>query len=188
MAIVAAVNFERRGPITAEVQDQPMPIRIITKHRKPLQWVVGGLIVLLILMILVLGLIEVHWVGGTDLTVEFVTIDADTGQPITGSTIKINSEGGFYKESEPRDFELTTGEDGTARYICQNTMCFGTSGTFTNTFVVHLPWWNYTVSAPGYQTSERIYLDSSETARQVKRIGPGVSKVAVPIPLHRAVP
>ncbi|HEV3436416.1 MAG TPA: hypothetical protein VG122_03590 [Gemmata sp.] len=165
-----------------------MLTRMRIAYRKRLQWVVGGLIVLLILMILFLGLIEVHWVGGTDLTVEFVTIDADTGQPIAGSTIKINSEGGFYKESEPRDFELTTGGDGTAQYQCLNSMCFGTSGMFTNTFVVHLPWWNYTVSAPGYQLSERIYLDTSETARQVKRTGPGVSKVVVPIPLHQAVP
>jgi hypothetical protein len=165
-----------------------MSTRIITKYRKPLQWVVGGLIVLLILMIYFVVSIKIHWVGSTDLTVEFITIDADTGQQIAGAKIKIHSDGGFYKEREPRDFELTTGGDGTAQYQCLNSMCFGTSSMLTNTFAVHLPWWNYIVSAPGYQLSERIYLDTSESARQVKRIGLGVSKLVVPITLHRAVP
>src|SRR6202021_3787753 len=101
-----------------------MPTRIKIKHRKPLQWIVGTLIVILALIIFLPLVQKVHWVGSTDLTVKFVITDAESGKRIQGATIKIQSEGGFYKDREKRVFELMTGDDGTTEYECVDSMCF----------------------------------------------------------------
>jgi hypothetical protein len=155
------------------------------KRRKPLQWIVGTLIVILALMIFLPFVQRIHWVGSTDLTVEFIVADAETGQRIVGATIKIQSEGGFYKERGSREFDLITGTDGTSEYECLDNMCFGTSGGFTNTYVVHLPSWFYKVTAPGYRTTELIYLNEHENVRRVQHIGRCKDKLTVATHLHR---
>src|ERR1700732_3342445 len=82
------------------------------------------------------------WVGSTDLEIEFVVTEVVTGQPVEGAKIAVHSDGGFYREREEKGFTLLTDQDGIARRVCHDSMCFGTrSGLrFTDTYVVHLPW------------------------------------------------
>jgi hypothetical protein len=56
---------------------------------------------------------------------------------------------------------------------------------FTNTFVVHLPWWRFRVVAEGYEPGEWTVLDVPEHIRQARRAGPRRAKLVVPIALHK---
>src|SRR6266487_4248331 len=93
-----------------------------------------GILVVLTLLYLVVAM-ETHWVGRTDLTVEFVVTDAETGEPIRGADISIQSYGGLNADGhrlqetnrEKEELKLTTDEAGTARYVCRDSMSFGTS-------------------------------------------------------------
>jgi hypothetical protein len=127
------------------------------------------------------------WVGGTDLEIEFVVTDAATGKPVEGATITVHSEGGFYDEREEKDFTLRTDRHGIARRVCHNSMCFGTQSAlrFTDTYVVHLPWWYVWTSAPGYEKSSLLYLDTSEHGQRVQRVGAGAARVGVSISLRK---
>src|SRR5262249_17538012 len=125
----------------------------------------------------------IHWVGATDLEIEFVVTDGASGQPVAGAQIDVDSRGGFYDKSAEEQFQLTADADGKARRVCRNAMCFGTrSGLgFTDTFVVHLPWWRFRASAPGFRTGEWQELDVPEYGRQVQRVKPGRSRLLVPV-------
>lgn len=123
----------------------------------------------------------IHWVGGTDLEVEFIITDRRTGLPIDNASIFVRSEGGLSGERDETDFTLTTGVDGTVRRVCHECMCFGSrSGLrFTDTYVVHVPRWDFRVSAQGYDTSNFVFLDVPEYVRQVQRVGPRSAKLEV---------
>jgi hypothetical protein len=149
------------------------------------EWLVAGLIAVVLLLLALPAVQKVHWVGSTDLEVEFAVTDAATGEPIPKGAVEIYSEGGLYEEREPRDFKLVAGPDGRVSYLCRNSMCFGTSGLFTDTFVVHLPWWRFRVVADGYEPGEWTELDVPEYIRQARRAGPGKAKLVVPVTLHK---
>src|SRR5262245_23622374 len=102
----------------------------------------------------------IAWVGSTDLEVEFAIPETGTGQPVPSASVEVESDGGFYEEREPQQFELSADADGVARKECRDSMCFGDQSglRFTDTFVVHLPWWRFRVSAAGYQPSEWVEL------------------------------
>jgi hypothetical protein len=122
---------------------------------------------------------RIAWVGSTDLEIKFIITDADTGQPIESAQVAVHSEGGFYREHEEPDFTLVTDGEGIARRVCHRSMCFGTQSLlrFTNTFAVHLPWWHFSVSAPGYETNDLVYLNVPEYRRQVERGRPGATLI-----------
>ena len=154
------------------------------------RWRIRLLIAAIALPLLVWGFDRVqtiYWVGSTDLEVEFVVTDAVTGGPIPGARVEVQSEGGFYEERDKQEFALVAGADGVARKECRRSMCFGTQSglRFTNTFVVHLPWWRYRVVADGYDPTEWADLDVLELRRQVRRAGPGKSNLVVPVSLHK---
>jgi hypothetical protein len=129
----------------------------------------------------------IYWVGSTDLQVEFAVIDSDTGGPVPGARVEVQSEGGFSEERDRQEFALVAGADGVARKKCRDSMCFGTrSGLrFTDTFVVHLPWWRYRVVADGYRPTAWANLDVLEPRRQARRVGPGKANLVVPVSLHK---
>jgi hypothetical protein len=129
----------------------------------------------------------IYWVGSTDLEVEFAVTDAATGGPLPGSRVEVQSEGGFYAEDFKQEFALTADAGGSARKECPRSMCFGTQSglRFTDTFVVHLPFWRYRGVAEGYESSEWADLDVLELRRQVRRAGPGKAKLVVPVSLHK---
>jgi hypothetical protein len=148
------------------------------------KWLVVGLFVIFLTLFALPALLTVHWVGSADLKVQFLVTDEATGLPVPNATIEIQSEGGFYDERHPKDFNLVTGPDGCVSYTCCNSMCFGTSGLFTDSYAVHLPWWQFRVSATGYGTTELVSLDILEYRRLAKRDGPGQAKLVVPVMLN----
>jgi hypothetical protein len=150
------------------------------------QWVVLDLIAVILLLLIWAAFFQtVCWVGGTDLEVEFAVVDASTGGPVAGATIDVHSEGGFYEEREPQDFVLVTGPDGCVGRLCRRCTCFGTSGWNIDTYCVHLPWWQYRVSAPGYRPTERAELDVPGNQRKVRR-GKPAATLRVEVPLEKA--
>src|SRR6516162_6402728 len=82
------------------------------------------------ILVAVVGLVlppffqTIHWVGFTDLLIEFVVSDAETGEPIPDAIIKMHSEGGLYKERDQGDFRLVTGSDGRAQHLYGRCGCF----------------------------------------------------------------
>lgn len=129
-----------------------------------------------------------HRVGGTDLEVEFVVVEASSGNRVQGARVEVKSDGGFYEEKEPQEFVLAVDAGGVARKVCRNTMCFGTGSGLgvTDTFAVHLPFWIFRVTAPGHESSQWIDLDVPAYGRQVRRVCPGQAKVVVPVSLAKS--
>ncbi len=154
------------------------------------RWWKRLLVAALVLPLLVWGcdrLLAIHWVGSTDLEVEFAVTDAATGNPVPGARVEVQSEGGFYAEDFKQEFALTTDPGGLARRECARSMCYGTQSglRFTDTFVVYLPFWRYRVLAEGFESSEWADLNVLELRRQVRRTGPRRAKLAVPVALHK---
>jgi hypothetical protein len=142
------------------------------------------LLVLGLIPLLLLGFDRVqkmYWVGHTNLEIEFVITAAHSGQPIPGARIEIQPE------REEQNFVVDADTDGMARKECRECMCFGTvSGLrFTDTFAVHLPWWLFRVSAPGFESSEWVDLTVSDFLRRVYRAGPGKAKLVIPVSLQK---
>lgn len=132
----------------------------------------------------------IDWVGRTDLEVVFMLTEVGSRTPIPGARVEVQSEGGFYEERDPQEFILAADADGVAHKECRHRMCFGTrSGLgFTDTFGVHLPWWRFRASAPGFEPSAWADLDVGEYQRRAHRTGPGKAQVVVPVVLHRRPP
>lgn len=148
------------------------------------QWLVVGLILVIVALLVLPAAQTIHWVGYTDLEIEFVVTDAETDIPVPAATVYVHSEGGFYAERERQDFELTTNEVGTVTRLCKDCMCFGTSGWNIDTYVVHLPDWYYRVSAPGYVESALTALDVLENVQQVQR-GKPAARLVVQVRLEK---
>ena len=155
------------------------------------RWWKRVLVAAVVLPLLVWGCDRVqmiHWVGSTDLGVVFVVTDDATGAPVLGARVEVlQSSGGFYEDREEREFALITDVDGLARRECRRSMCFGTrSGLgFTDTFVVHLPYWRFRVFADGHEPVEWTELDVPEYIRRARRAGPGKAELVVPLSLHK---
>lgn len=157
---------------------------------------------ILIVMLAVLGaglydrVVMIRWVGDTNLTVEFVVTDAETGEPVKGADLSILSEGGFNEdgrrldktELKKEEIKLTTDESGTARYVCRKSMCTGSESglKFTNTYAFALPWWSVTPKATGYAAESAFSLNELEHVRAVKRVGPQQAKLVVPTALRKS--
>ncbi len=129
----------------------------------------------------------VHWVGDTDLEIEFIVTDSTSNTPLRGARVEVHSDGGFYDEDYKQDFTLLTDAEGVASKNCRGSMCFGTEsglGLTVSTFVVHLPFWKYRVIADGYEPLDWTELDVPEQIRKVQRIGSGTSKLTVLVPMR----
>jgi hypothetical protein len=184
----------RAGCQVQDLDAPPRPTLVLPGSGRSLtglRWLIAGLIVLVLLVLCLPAFQTIHWVGATDLTVEFALTDADTGEAVPGAALRVHTEGGFYRGGwggdgdDLKDFELVTGPDGAARCLCPDSMCFGTKSLFTDTFGVHLPWWWIRASAPGYQPSALTEVDVPEHWRAVRRTGPGTAKVVIPVRLKR---
>jgi hypothetical protein len=132
---------------------------------------------------------ELRWVGFTDLTVEFVVTDAETGRPIESAEILGYPEGGGPPGAEP--IRWITDQNGVARGEVRR-MCSGKQSRLqrTDTFNVHSPPWYLLVSAPGYEGAGPSHLNEpGGLFRGVAvRTGPGQSAMTVPIALRKSVP
>lgn len=127
----------------------------------------------------------IKWVGHTELEVRFVVTDAETGQPIPNATIHISAEpGGFCDDPPQPEFTITTDQGSHAKHVTTNCICFGSKGTFEDTFTSHLPQWSFHATATGYSETDPAYLDVTENARQVQR-GDPFATLSVPIRLRQ---
>ncbi len=129
-----------------------------------------------------------HWVGGTDLSVEFLVTDAESGQPISEARIEIESYGGLYQDRDEKEFTLTADAAGVARKECKENLCSGKQSglNLNNTFHVALPDWRYRVVAKGYNSGDWIFLSSPEPRRNVQRVGVGKTRLVIPVQLPRS--
>jgi hypothetical protein len=148
---------------------------------------------LLIAILGVAGLIllaacwKTAWVGRTDLLIVFAVSDAGGGEPVEGATVDIRQEaGGFCGDRTEKMFALTAGADGGAEHLCQNCMCGGIKSLFTESFGIHTPQWWFRVSAPGYTSTEWVFLEDVPEARQVQRLE-GFARMVVKVSLRKAV-
>lgn len=160
-------------------------------------WKKAALILLGIAVIgLLVGLImppykQIHWVGGKDLDITFVVMDADNDQPLQDARVKILCEETSFSANRGKaPFEIATDTNGVVKQGCGDTMCFGTFGRDgwgrrIDTFFIHLPGWHIQVEAAGYTSLAPFYLDTREYQRQVKR-GTTCASLKIPISLHKA--
>jgi hypothetical protein len=148
------------------------------------EWVVLGLIVFCLDLLVIPVVQRVDWVGHTDLEIEFVVRDAETGEPIPDATIQVHSEGGLYAERQRQDFVLETDEAGRAKRMCQRCLCSGRSGWMIDTYHVAVPEWSYRASAPGYAASESAELGVQEKVKRSRR-GSRTARLTVEIRLAK---
>jgi hypothetical protein len=130
-----------------------------------------------------------YGVGGTDLEIRFLVTDAANGGPIKGAKIAVHSDGGFYNESEEKEFELVTGKDGIASRICHDNVCDSTQSWlgFTNPFSVSPPYWSFSVSAPEFEPSMVVNLAEFIYANPqlLEQTGARQTRLVVPVSIKK---
>lgn len=112
-----------------------------------------------------------YWVGFKDLEITFLVTNAETNLPIARAIIDVpESKRAFCDECNDA-FKLVTDVRGTAKRMCKNCMCFGSSGLpgRWNSFGTHVPSWVYHASAPGFHQSASLHLEQSEFRQTVVR-------------------
>ena len=150
---------------------------------KPLLFAVAGIFVVGLVTFFTFGQ-TIKWVGRTDLEVRFVITDADTGQPIPNATVHISAKpGGFCDDPSQPEFNITTNQSGHVKHVATNCMCFGSEGTFEDTFASHLPQWAFHATAVGYVASAPGYLTAHENNNRVQR-GEPFATISIPIQLQ----
>ena len=128
---------------------------------------------------------KMTWVGSTDVAIQFVVTDAETGVPIPNAVIRVHAEtGGFCEECDEREFKVQTDQSGTGTHVCKRCMCYGSESVFENTFGVHLPEWCYRAKASGYAASDLEFLGTEEHHKSVRRSKPNAT-VTVPVRLSK---
>jgi hypothetical protein len=107
--------------------------------------------------------------------------------PIEDAKVSIHRYGMLSGKSgkEDRDFDLTTGTDGTASFLCKQCFCSGTKSLFRETFWIGLPEWYYKPSAAGYVARKWNDLVQFDNQRRVQR-GDEVATLDVVIDLEKA--
>ena len=97
--------------------------------------------------------------GRTNLEMEFLVTDADSGRQIPDARIQVESDGGRYgptRRTGPEKFELRTNAAGKASRVLQNNQC-GRSMShlrFTDTYFVYMPEWRIRVTAADFESGE----------------------------------
>jgi hypothetical protein len=125
----------------------------------------------------------IEWVGRTDLDIVFEVTDASTGLPVNGAIVQVDGD---------QDYrcKLVTDEKGRASKLLKDEFCSGyyvrsklTRRVIKDTFHVLLPDWFLQVSAPGYERSPGVLVNTTENQRRVQR-GDGTSSLRILIELH----
>ena len=126
------------------------------------------------------------WIGATELKVEFVVTDAETGQHVGGAEINLRDEGRLTDERPEATWTSTTDAAGiTLRSV--DAVCTGRQSglKITDTYSVRCPWWYYRVKAPGYELLNWTPLQGDEQRRRAERVGPRASRLVVPIAIRK---
>jgi hypothetical protein len=130
-----------------------------------------------------------HWLGHTDLDIEFEVVAAENDMPIADAHISILVYGGFYDNVDAergKTVELRTDIRGLAQKQCLDDWCIGTrSGLrFTDTRHVYLPEWYVQVFADDFEKSEWIDIAKQYRGKTV-HIGIGKDCLKIRIALKR---
>jgi hypothetical protein len=124
-----------------------------------------------------------RWIGRTELTIEFVVTDADSGKPIEGAELHAVDP----ESSTAPAILLISDRDGIARWQGDaKTVGEMSNLRLTNTRAVHPPVWSVTALTRGYRDSEPLRLH--EHARNIVQTGPLSAKLVLSIPLRRIAP
>lgn len=127
-----------------------------------------------------------RWSGATELTVEFVVLDAETGQPVDGAVLHIF--GCSSRGIGEAHFHTTTEPDGVAQLVIPYYACDGVLSRlhFTDTRVVSNPNWTIvSVTAPGYQALGTFSIREEPYRREITHTGPSKDHLVVPIALRK---
>lgn len=148
-------------------------------------WRVLLLIGLCSLAVFLIDLPTIRWVGSTDVTIEFVITDADTGDPIEGAEVSVRATEDSSTESGEHLFSLRSDQHGSARYLRRDNRCGGARSRLglTDTFAVYPPDWRVEVSAPGNVPAEPFVVGNHP--RRSERTGPGQSRMLIPVALRK---
>ncbi|MCE9564075.1 MAG: hypothetical protein K8U57_18685 [Planctomycetes bacterium] len=149
-----------------------------------------ALIVLAVLTLAVVvydGAVMMVWDGHTELTINIVVSDAETGLPIKDAEVLVYS-------NSPRDFDgrkqpitMKTDTEGRVHHFYGTTMVGGKTSNlgFTDTRSVRKPDWMLLVRAPGYQNVDELYLAEPKRGTTT-RMGPMQDTLIVPIALYKS--
>jgi hypothetical protein len=134
---------------------------------------------------------SINWVGAKDLEITFRIVDADSDAPIKGARVNVLHEWcNFCSEDQKPPFALAASEEGIARHLSKQCMCFGTAGgwgpTKKDTFAIHIPTWLLSAEAPGYRATEPFELDTIENRRRTVR-GQKAATLEVVLRLQREI-
>jgi hypothetical protein len=87
-----------------------------------------------VVMYVLIALPAADWVGGASIPLEFLVLDATTGRPIEGASLRLVLE-----EGRDPEYEATTGADGQAK-VCIRAMTYGQSFLLRSTRFVRYHW------------------------------------------------
>ena len=151
--------------------------------------IVGVVIALLVLLYDAMGVIR--WIGSTELTIEFVVTDAQTGQPLPGAEVYLEAESGWDFEGNERSLRVTADAEGRVRRGIPNNTCVGSCSNLRllrDTRAVYVPSWRVTCRASGYQENDPFWLPELPHRQNVRQVGPRKDILIVPIALRKAAP
>jgi hypothetical protein len=123
--------------------------------------------------------------GQTEVEVEFLVTDAETGEPIPGAPVDVRGPEVEPDGSQEGEVRLVTDEAGMARRRCRCAW-YGERGWLRSSFTIVLPGWVFRASAPGYEPGPEMRF-TEEQGRQSRRQGSSRA-FTVPIPLHKLPP
>jgi hypothetical protein len=98
----------------------------------------------------------VFWVGFARIPLEFVILDARTGEPLVGASTRL--------VGRPLEYEVITGAEGRAKIVIEATVT-GRSSWFENTRHVKYGAWELLVTRDGYAS---VREDFQEVTRELR--------------------
>ena len=125
------------------------------------------------------------WIGGTNLDVAFVIAEADSGRPIEGASVAVETFS--ERDAEPPNIDLVTDSDGVAALVIPGLTTTGRQSAlrFTDTYAINLPYWRFRASAPGYTISDWLKLHEPGRGLEAKRVAPFRAKLVIPVTLRK---
>jgi hypothetical protein len=100
---------------------------------------------------------EAAWDGYTSVLLEFVVVDAETNEPVSGSLVQL-------KDGSPEYHAPFTGKDGRTKFIIE-AACGGRSSIFRQTRSVNYGAWEASVEANGYKTFKDAFFNLTRDQR-----------------------
>ncbi|VTR92204.1 unnamed protein product [Gemmata massiliana] len=133
---------------------------------------------------------KLRWGGFTELTVEFVVTDAETGLPVEGAEVFVADESYSAANVEILEPQFKTNREGVAVAQFPSQRCGGDLSRlgFTNTRSVLLPEIRFWCKGAGLRQSDVLYLNDQPHRRSIQHTGPGQDRLIVSVALCKSQP